>query len=209
VKHGRISVWPVSGRRTCGGVGAAALAVLLLAACEPAEYRAIPVDSVRSGWAASERPSGVSVAPSQREFLITVAEGSLFEIEASRIAIARGGAAAVRRFAEATLRDRIAVDTDLQQLAASVGVVLPSQMSGGLRARLEVLVQLTGSDFDVAYARNVGIMAQEEALTAFERAADLHGERVQRFAADQIPALRKHLERARALASELDKTRMA
>ena len=188
---------------------AVTLAALSLTACERAEYRAIPGDSIRSGWASKEQPSALAIAPSQREFLVTVAEGSLFEIEASRIAISRGGAPAVRRFAEATLRDRVAVDTDLQQLAASVGVVLPSQLSDGLQARLEVLAQLTGGDFDLAYARNVGIMAQEEALTAFERAADRHGQRVQRFAADQIPALRKHLEWARALASELDKTKMA
>ena len=115
----------------------------------------------------------------------------------------------MRRFAEATLRDRVAVETDLQQLAASVGITLPSQLSAIRRARLAVLAQLTGSEFDRAYALNVGVIAQEEALTAFERAANRDGARVQRFAADQIPALRKHLEWARQLASELDKTKMA
>ena len=152
--------------------------------CERVEYRAIPGDS-------------------------SVAESGLFEIEASRLAVAHGGSPAVRRFAEATLRDRVAVDTDLQQLAASVGVSLPSQLGDTLRARLDVLRQLTGSDFDRAYARNVGVMAQEETLTAFERAADRHGARVQRFAAEQLPALRKHLEWARELASELDNQTMA
>jgi predicted outer membrane protein len=72
-----------------------------------------------------------------------------------------------------------------------------------------VLAQLTGHDFDRAYARNVGVLAQEQALEAFERAADRHGERVQQFAAEQIPALRKHLEWARKLASELEKPTMA
>jgi putative membrane protein len=133
----------------------------------------------------------------------------LFEIEASRIAIARGGSASVRRFAEATLRDRVAIDTDLQQLAASVNVALPSQLDETLRARLAVLASLSGNDFDRAYARNVGIMAQEEALLAFERAANQAGERVERFAASQLPALRKHLEWARQLAAELDRTSMA
>jgi hypothetical protein len=52
-------------------------------------------------------------------------------------------------------------------------------------------------------------MAQEEALTAFERAADQDGARVQRFAASQLPSLRKHLEWARELAAELDRTSMA
>ena len=198
------------GRTRIGLVAAALeLTVAIKAGCERAEYRRIPGDMIRSGWAAQERPSSIAIASDQRDFLVRAAEGGLFEIEASRIAIARGGSAAVRRFAEATLRDRVAVDTDLQQLAASVGVVLPSQLGNTLQARLVVLAQLNGSEFDRAYARNVGVLAQEEALSAFERAADQQGERVQRFAAEQIPALRRHLEWARRLASELDKTRMA
>ena len=187
-----------------------ALAALLLAGCERVEYRAIPGDSIRSGWASHEQASGIpSIAPSQRDFLVSVAENGMFEIEASRMAVARGGSPVVRRFAEATLRDRVAVDTDLQQLAASVDVKLPSRLNDLPQARLDVLSRLTGSEFDRAYARNVGVMAQEEALTAFERAADRHGARVQRFAAEQIPALRRHLEWARQIASELDKTKMA
>ena len=181
----------------------------VLAGCERGDYRPLPGDSIRSGWASQERLSGLAAAPAQREFLRGVAEHGLFEIEASRLAITRGGSAAVRRFAEATLRDRVAVDTDLQQLAASVGVPLPSRLSDTLQARLSVLAQLNGRDFDRAYARNVGVMAQEEALSAFERAADQGGERVQRFAASQIPTLRKHLEWARELAAELDRTSMA
>jgi putative membrane protein len=181
----------------------------LLAGCERADYRAIPGDSIRSGWASPERPSQVAVEHSQQDFLVKVTQAALFEIEASRLAVVRAGSPAVRRFAESTLRERVAVDTDLQQLAASVGVALPSQMSDELQMRLDVLRQLAGNDFDRAYARNVGVMAQEEAVAVFERAADRHGARVQRFAAEQLPALRKHLERARELASELDKMTMA
>jgi len=193
-----------------GGATLAFLAALLLTAgCERVEYRPIPGDSIRSGWASHERPSALSAAPDQKAFLRSAAEGSLFEIEASRIAIARGSTTSVRRFAEATLRDRVASETDLRQLADSVGVALPSQLSDTLRARLAVLAQLDGRDFDRAYARNVGIMAQEEALTAFERAANEDGARVQRFAASQLPSLRKHLAWARELAAELDRTSMA
>jgi len=125
------------------------------------------------------------------------------------MALARGGSPVVRRYAEATLRNRVSVDTDLEQLAASVGVALPSRMSDNLRARLAVLEQLTGADFDRAYVHNVGVLMQEEALVAFEREADRHGERVQRFAADQIPLLKKQLESGRRIASELDKSDMA
>ena len=184
------------------------LALAVLGGCDRAEYRTIGVDSMRSGWAGRERPSEIKPA-AQQEFLRTAAEAGLFEIEASRIAIARGGSAAVRRFAEATLRDRVSIDTDLQQLAESVNVALPSQVGDTLRARLAVLASLTGNDFDRAYARNVGIIAQEEALLAFERAANQEGERVERFAASQLPGLRKHLEWARQLAAELDRTSMA
>jgi putative membrane protein len=183
--------------------------VFLLQACDRVDYRPVEGDSIQSGWASPERPSGLPRQTDQQAFLQNAAEAALFEIEASRIAIIKGGSPAVRRFAEAMLRDRIAADTDLQQLADSVGVALPSRMSEERHARLRVLAELAGNDFDLAYARNVGILAQQEALEQFERAADRNGARVQRFAADQIPALRKHLEWARQLASELDRTNMA
>ena len=190
-------------------LAALAVAALLQGGCDRVEYRAIPGDSIRSGWASPERRSEIGLPSAQREFLDVAAQAGLFDIEASRIALARGGSQAVRRFAAATLHERVAADTDLQQLAASVGVALPSHLSSDQQARLAVLAQLTGSDFDRAYARNVGVLSQEEALAASERAADRNGERVQRFAADQIPVLRKHLERARELTSELERSAMA
>jgi putative membrane protein len=187
---------------------AAVLALAITAGCDR-EYRALPVDSIRSGWAGHEHVSQVALDVGQRDFLNEVAQASLFEIEASRIALSRAASSAVRRYAESTLRDRLSGDTDLEQLAASVGVVLPSQLNDNLRARLSILAQLAGSDFDRAYARNVGVLAQEEALAAFERAADGHGLRVQRYAADRVPVLRKQLELGRRLASQVDKTDMA
>lgn len=179
----------------------------LFAGCDRIELRGFPGDSLRDRIAAKVTPA--TLAPIQRDFLTEAAQSNLFEIQASRVALARGGSSAVRRFAETTLRDRVSVDTDLEQLAQSVGVVLPSRLSDEFQARLAVLEQLTGGDFDRAYARNVGVIAQEQALAAFERAADPDGARVQRFAANQIPALRVHLARGRRLASEVDRTNMA
>jgi putative membrane protein len=184
-----------------------ALIALAATACDKLETRALPFDVLRARIGAQFHDASLEAV--QRDFLTTAAQASLFEIEASRIALARGGSKAVRHYAEATLRDRVSVDTDLEQLAASVGVMLPSRLSDDFQARLGVLAQLTGSEFDRAYARNVGVLAQQQALEAFERAADSSGERVQRFAAAQLPALREHLEQGRRLASEIDRTNMA
>jgi putative membrane protein len=185
------------------------LAALAATACDRLQYHAFALGTLRAGTDAIAHFSDASGATVQRDFLTTAAQASLFEIEASRIALARGGSKAVRRFAEATLRDRVAVDTDLEQLAASVGVVLPTRLSDEFEARLFVLERLSGSEFDRAYARNVGVLAQEEALAVFERAANRSGERVQRFAAAQLPALREHLQQGRKLATEIDRTNMA
>ncbi|HEX6793482.1 MAG TPA: DUF4142 domain-containing protein [Casimicrobiaceae bacterium] len=196
--------------RCARGLAVACIAVTpLLAGCDRVEFRTFPGDSIRDSVVSKILPASLALAPRQRDFLTEAAQSNLFEIEASRVALARGGSAAVRRFAEATLRDRVSVDTDLEQLATSVGVVLPTRLSDEFQARLAVLEQLTGSDFDRAYARNVGVLAPEQALAAFERAADPDGARVQRFAANQIPALRAHLAQGRRLASEVDRTNMA
>ena len=185
-----------------------ALIALAATACDKLETRALPLDLLRARITGGEFRNA-SLETIERDFLTTAAQASLFEIEASRIALARGGSKAVRRYAEVTLRDRVSVDTDLEQLASSVGVMLPSRLSDDFQARLGVLAQLTGIEFDRAYARNVGVLAQQQALDAFERAADESGERVQRFAAAQLPALRAHLEQGRRLASEVDRTSMA
>jgi len=196
--------------RCARGLAVACIAVTpLLAACDRIELSAFPGDSIRDGIVSKILPASLAIAPLQRDFLTAAAQSSLFEIEASRVALARGGSAAVRRFAEATLRNCVSVDTDLEQLATSVGVVLPTRLSDEFQARLAVLEQLTGGDFDRAYARNVGVLAPEQALAEFERAADPDGARVQRFAANQIPALRAHLAQGRRLASEVDRTNMA
>jgi putative membrane protein len=185
-----------------------ALVALAATACDRLEYRGFPLETLRAHSDALAHFTDASTANVQRDFLAVVAQASLFEIEASRLALARGSKA-VRRFAETTLRDRVAIDTDLEQLATSVGVALPPRLSDELEARLSVLERLSGSEFDRAYARNVGVLVQEEALAAFERAANDTGERVQRFAAAQLPALRDHLEEGRRLASEIDRTNMA
>jgi putative membrane protein len=185
------------------------LVALAATACDRLEYRGFPLETLRARTDALAHLANPSKANVQRDFLATIAQASLFEIEASRIALARGGSKAVRRFAETTLRDRVAIDTDLEQLAKSVGVALPTRLSDELEARLSVLERLSGNEFDRAYARNVGVLVQEEALAAFERAASESGERVQRFAAAQLPTLRDHLEEGRRLASEIDRTNMA
>ena len=48
----------------------------LLVGCERGDYRAIPGDSIRSGWSSPERPSAVAAAPSQQDFLVSVAEAA-------------------------------------------------------------------------------------------------------------------------------------
>ena len=185
------------------------LVALAATACDRLEYRGFALETLRARTSALAHLGAPSAAEVQRDFLGTIAQASLFEIEASRIALVRGGSKAVRRFAETTLRDRVAVGTDLEQLATSVGVVLPSRLSDEFEARLSILQQLSGSEFDRAYARNVGVLVQEEALSAFERAANDSGERVQRFAAAQLPTQREHLEEGRRLASEVERTNMA
>jgi putative membrane protein len=186
----------------------AILAATTMGGCD-VEFRGLEGESIGARLLSTIAPANATAPSMQRAFLTQAAQASLFEIQASKVALARGGSAAVRRYAEATLRDRIAVDTDLEQLAASIGVVLPSRLSDEFQARLTILEHLTGSDFDRAYAKNVGVLAQQQALATFERAADPAGARVQRFAAGRIPMLREHLEQGRRLASEVDRTNMA
>src|SRR5919112_6100533 len=82
----------------------------ILGGCGRIEFATFPGDSLRDRIASKVTPATYTLAPVQRDFLTEAAQSSLFEIQASRVALARGGSAAVRRFAEATLRERVSVD---------------------------------------------------------------------------------------------------
>jgi len=141
--------------------------------------------------------------PEGLEFLRLVARDDLLQIEAARLAAAKGASPAVQAFADATLRSRSRVQDSLVQLAQRRGVSLPTLIEErSARHLLDELEHESGAQFDLAYSEAM-LDAHRAAVRRFEQAAhsDTQDPEVRAFAAEQLPRLRDYLRMAQTLPS--------
>ena len=134
-----------------------------------------------------------------RGFLTRAAESGYLEIEGSKLALKKSSNAQVKQFAQKMIDDHTQVAQQLQALAKRKGYETPSAPSLVQSAKLKAL-ELRGDGFDEAYTDEVGVAAHKDAIELFEKAAkEATDADLKRFAADTLPALKRHLEEARAL----------
>jgi putative membrane protein len=141
--------------------------------------------------------------PADRDFVRTVAEADLAEIEASRLALSRASRPEVKADAQHLLLDHRKIQADLAELAQKKGVTLPTATDDEHKKTLEHLADLSGAEFDRAYAAAMG-SDHTQAVSLFEE----HPKKgrdgdVRAFAEKTVPTLRMHLKMVRDLSSKL------
>ena len=146
-----------------------------------------------------------SLSHSDASFLKNAAEDGLYEIQAAKIALDKATDPQVKTFAQHIIDDHTQANQDLEQLAASKGVKLPTSPSLTEQAKLKTLEHWTQSGFDHHFADGVGVSAHEDAVKTFtKQSTEAKDPDVKAFAAKELPALQQHLAMAKQLA---DKTK--
>ncbi len=121
------------------------------------------------------------------------------EIEAGKMALEKSTAADVKVFAKQMIDDHGKVNAELRSLAERKKLEVEDDASLTDKAKA-TLLDLRDASFDPAYANNQ-VAAHEKAVELFTQAADnLTDPELQAFAKTHLPALKHHLEMARALA---------
>lgn len=136
-------------------------------------------------------------------FVIVAAQGDMYEINSSQLALERSENEAIRNFAQRMIDDHTMTTERLSEVAAEVGVVPQIGLSLMHQLMIEQLTELQGEAFDHAYVRQQ-VLAHRNAVAVFEIAADMgENEAVRNFASENLPALREHLQMAQELMQEL------
>jgi len=145
---------------------------------------------------------GTSVRAQDADFLMMAGSGGELEIKSSQLALQKGTADAVKKFAQHMIDDHTKASQELVDVATKKGFrVTP----GLVRKHLDVYANLAREvqGFDALYAR-AQVESHEEAVALFEKQAkegkdaDLKG-----FAEKTLPTLRKHLDMARDMAKSV------
>ena len=136
-------------------------------------------------------PAGASApraAHADSSFMKNAAEAGFAEIDAGNLALQKGSSAEVKSFAQKMVDDHKKADGELQTLAASKGVKLPTEATMVAKGKAKILETRDGTGCDPACAGN--------AVSAHTDAKDAD---VKAWAAKTLPTLQHHLQEAQAL----------
>jgi putative membrane protein len=135
------------------------------------------------------------------EFIRKAAEAGAREVEAGKLATEKASNAEVRGFAKQLVDDHSKSNAELTAL-----VSMPAPVPAQTPAAASTLGGLSGPAFDQAYMAKM-VSDHQTALELFEaEARDGKDDAVRKWAAEKLPTIRGHLEKARALQTKLGKT---
>jgi putative membrane protein len=146
-----------------------------------------------------EDDNGGTQTSFQQYFLNKAATDSLLEIALGQLAQTHSMNAGVQQFGQQLVTDHTAALQQIQQLATTLGITLTDTFDSNEQAILNMLSQLNGQNFDVAFLQfNIQSHIQDIQLF-YQAAVSASDPAVRAFAAAQIPVLAQHLQMALTL----------
>ncbi len=126
-------------------------------------------------------------------FYVTAAQSGLAEVDGGMLAQQRSKNPQVQDFAAMVVRDHIAANKQLHELAMANHVDLPMVPTAKQAQKKAELANLSGDDFDRAYIE-WQILAHKDAIETFRRESESGDDKdARQFAIDTLPTLRMHL----------------
>ena len=145
-------------------------------------------------------------ATMQDNSLAEIVQGNMAEIMASNLALQNSQNEQVRQFAQQMVTDHTAVSTELQTLATSKSLTLPSAASEKQASEIQKLGARTGADFDRDYMKMM-VKDHDRMAKLLSREAERNADAdVKAFAAKTLPVVQGHLTMARSISDGLKGT---
>lgn len=140
-------------------------------------------------------------------FAVCAAEGSLMEIKLSELAQTNASSAKVKEFSKTMFDDHSASNMKLRKIADEKKISLPGKLSDKSQKNYDSFTKKTGKDFDKAYIRCM-VKDHKHDICAFEREAKKGKDAdLKKWASEEVPVLKRHLEMAKSTCSEVSKSK--
>ena len=149
---------------------------------------------------------GMPVTPTDRQFLIQDAQGSVSDYANGAAALNQGQSPAVRQFGIWLLQDHNRLNIGLLMLAQRKGVVLPLTISDADKTKLNTLTAKTGADFDRAFLQGAIQTNQQDISDAKKELAATTDPEVRLLVTDYLTTEYGHLTAAQTIMAGMGKT---
>jgi putative membrane protein len=128
--------------------------------------------------------------PADQAFVTKAANGGMFEVESSELAVDRAQNAEVKSFARQMIKDHGKANKELQSAASGLGAEVPSALDAKHAQALQKLEGMKGPQFDQAYVQ-AQRDAHRDAVALFSTYSKANGA-LSAWAAQTLPVLQQH-----------------
>ena len=100
-------------------------------------------------------PEGTKATAKEKAFIRKAANGGTAEVEMGKLAADKGGSDAVKDFGNRMVKDHSKANDQLKDVAANMGVTVPSKVNAKEQAMIDKLSAMSGPAFDKAYVKEM------------------------------------------------------
>lgn len=159
---------------------------------------------VRSQQEAAQNAASPATTNPDREFAKKAAAGGVAEVKLGQLAIDKATSDTVKNFGKRMMDDHRKANEQLKRTVARENIELPSEMNEHDQDVYNRLSQLSGAEFDKAYARDM-VSDHKQDIAAFKTESDSGKDQaIKDFAFRTLPTLEEHMKLAREMMHELE-----
>jgi len=137
-----------------------------------------------------------------RKAIMDMAMSNMAEVDMGKMAQSKSQNADVKAFGQKMVDDHGKALTEVQTLAQSKGVTLPTELDAKHKALAAKLEKANGDAFDKAYTKQGGVAAHKETLAKLQKASKAVKDTDVKGQVDKtIPVVQEHLKHAEQVAS--------
>lgn len=153
--------------------------------------------------AAGATGSAAMLTSADKKAIMDMGMANMAEVEAGKMAVSKSQSADVKAFAQQMIDDHSKALTDVQGLASTKGVTLPTELDAKHKAMAAKLDKLSGAAFDKEYMKNAGVADHKTVhatLMKDEKAAK--DPDVKALAGKMLPVVEQHMKSAEMIAGK-------
>ncbi|HUO34922.1 MAG TPA: DUF4142 domain-containing protein [Candidatus Acidoferrum sp.] len=158
-----------------------------------------PLISMAGGTGATQN----SNMPTGKNFITAAANINLAEVELGKLAGQKGNNQAIKDFGKRMIADHTQLESELQSLAKSADVTLPSAAGANASSLKNQLSADSASKFDDAYIEHM-LAGHKQAIAMFENEIK-HGQNaeIKSYAEKALPVIQDHIRIAEDVAGKM------
>lgn len=161
-----------------------------------------PMSKAKSEMKAATAEDPSKLARGDASLLGDLAQANMAEVDAGKLALEKSADNGVKKFAQMMIDDHSAALGEVEKLATSKGVTLPTGPSVMQKTKATALKALSGSLFDKEYAKHAGVGAHESTVKLLQKIKKDGKDFDLKALADKLlPKVEGHLAEAKALAA--------